>query len=131
MGKRVWGAGLGEAFTRQEFQGACRSLKERVWCPEGNIEAPGGPRWGWGADFSFSTRAIRSPWRISMGGPMSVVLTFQRAYCDYVRKTDWSESGVGFGEASAIAEVRGICISRRLSFKVTPLDGARRGSLWH
>lgn len=66
-----------------------------------------------------------------MGDPMSVVLTFQRAHCDYVRRTDWSGSGVGFGEASAIAEVRGTYISRRLSFKVTLLDGARPGSLWH
>lgn len=37
-----------------------------------------------------------------MGGPMSMVLTFQRAHCDYMRRTDWSGSGVGFGEASAI-----------------------------
>lgn len=65
-----------------------------------------------------------------MGGPMSVVLTFQRAHCEYVRRRDWSGSGVGPGEASAVAEVRGISISR-LSFKVTPLDGARPGSLWH
>lgn len=36
-----------------------------------------------------------------------------------------------FGETSAAAEVGGMCISRRLFFKVTPLDGARPGSLWH
>lgn len=36
-----------------------------------------------------------------------------------------------FGEPSAVAKVRKMCMSVRLSFKVTPLDGARPGSLWH